>query len=418
MRKGSAEIGWSLRMAMVALAFAAALSGVQAQGGGGRSDSVRIPSPSEEIDRRRSRTTYQNRRPASRVPLPATGRVTLRVSEGSSRLQIFQLGSDVPVETIEIPERSTSLIIRTLDVGRYVIKARKPGFHDEVRAVEIEKDQGRRISIDLRPEMAILSISSNVPDARFFIDKLGEFERPVQKALVKPQSYQIKVSRRGYVSRTLTVDLKLPGSEENLNVILEPLRVDAVLDLAFEHIDEGQLGEAEALARDVLELNPQHARANLVLGMAALHRPDVDRAVEWILRAVSNGETFSLPVLVLADPADTNTVAATLRLDLRSLRFESSERPGLNFAINGDGLGRFESDGNAINLTGRSDFYGRAIEPRLLVYSPLSSVGCGVPTTSRTCASDLQLLSTLIAQWRKQVVLERPNADGLRSNSL
>lgn len=383
-----------MRLAIILILLVTPAASIFAQGGGGRSDSVRTPSASDRNSRPTKRPLRTNRNSTPKVPLPETGRVTIRVNEGSSLVQIFRDGT--AVETIDVPARSTSLIIRTLDVGSYTIAAKKPGFHDESRDIDIEKNQGRRVSIDLRPKMAVLSVASNVPDAKISIAKLGEFQRPVEKALVKPGIYKITVSRRGYVSRTIDVDLKTASSEEILNIILEPLRIDTVLDLAFTLIDQLKLDEAEALAGDVLALNPQHARANLAIGMVAFNRPDTDRAVDRILLAISNGETFSLPVTVRLDDVDTKAV---LKLDSRAVIFESLERPGLNFAIMREQLATAETDGNTLTIAGRADFHGRPIDPRLQVSSPLNATGCKSPSTRRTCTSDVHLLRTLIAEW-------------------
>lgn len=385
-----------MRLATIAAVLAMVAVPAFAQGGGGRSDSVRVSTANERTPRTSKRTFRTNRGSTPKVPVPETGRVTIRVNEGSSLVQIFRDGT--PIETIELPERSTSLIIRKLDVGSYTIAAKKPGFHDEARDIEVEKNESRRVSIDLRPKMAVLSVASNVADANISIDKLGDFQRPVEKALVKPGRYRIKVSRRGYVSRTIDVDLKTAGSEENLNIILEPLRIDAVLNLAFEYIEKEKLDEAEALAADVLELNPQHARANLAIGMVAFNRPDTDRAVDRILLAISNGEAFSVPVTVRIDEAE---YTAVFRLDKHALAFESADRPGLNFAIAREDLHTAETDGNTLTIAGRSSFHGRKIEPRLQIYSPLNPAGCKTPSTRRTCTSDVHLLRTLIAEWRK-----------------
>jgi hypothetical protein len=244
----------------------------------------------------------------------------------------------------------------------------------------------------------VLSVSSNVVDAKISVDKLGDFERPVEKALVKPGIYKIKVSRRGYVSRTLVVDLKTSGSEENLNVILEPLRIDAVLDLAFEHIKNEKLDDAEALASDVLALNPEHARGNLTLGMIALNRPDTDRAVDRILLALSSGETFTFPVSVRIDET---SYAAVFRLDKHAIAFEITDRPWLNFTIAREDLTNAETDGNALTIAGRSSFHGRPTEPRLLISSPLVPKDCKTSSTRRTCTSDVHLLRTLLVEWRK-----------------
>jgi PEGA domain len=355
-----------------------------AQGGGGRSESVRIPAASNDDrpDRPAKRAFRTVRNTAPKIVLPATGRVAIRVNEGDSQLQIFREGN--PIETIDLPQRSTSLIVRTLEVGSYTIAAKKPGFHDEERSVEIEKGEGRRLSIDLRPKTAILSVASNISDAKISIDGLGDFERPVEKALVKPGVYRIKVSRRGYVSREATVDLKTAGREERLNLILEPLRVDAVVDLAFDHIKNQRLAEAEALANDVLAFNPQHARANLALGFVHLNRAESEKAVDRILQAIGNGEIFSLPVTVRVEPTDAKTVTAFVSLDARSLRFESSERPGLNFSIERSNLGRVDLENDSMIISGTADYHGRTISPRLAVYT-----------------DHLETIRSLLFEWQK-----------------
>ncbi len=378
MCKGPRKVRLAL---IIALLLAGSVTTVIAQGGGGRSESVRIPATAED-NRQTKRSFKPVRHTAPKIVLPATGRVSIRVNEGDSRLVISRDG--VPIETIQLPERSTSLIIRKLDVGTYTIAAKKPGFHDEERSVDIEKDEGRRVSIDLRPKMAILSVASNVPDAKISIANLGEFERPVEKALVKPGSYRIKISRRGYVSREVTVDLKTAGSEESLNLIIEPLRVDTVLDLAFVYIKSGKPAEAEALSRDVLDLNPQHARANLALGFVHLNRDETEMAVDRILQAIAGGETFLLPVKVRVETADETTVAATFKLDARTLTFESTERPGLNFSIKRANLGRPDIESNSIVISGHADYHGRTINPRVQLY-----------------IDHLETIRTLLSEWQK-----------------
>ena len=370
---------------LAAILFAVALASIAyAQGGDGRSDTVRLPASSDDrrTPRQPRRSLSTSRISAPKIPLPEMGRLAIRVSEGDSQLQIIRDGA--PIETIDLPKRSTSLIIRKLDVGSYTIAAKKPGFHDETRTVEIEKNRGRRVAIDLRPKMAILSVASNVPDAKISIAGLGDFDRRVEKAFVKPGTYQIKVSRRGYLSREVTVNLKTPGREERLNLIIEPLRVDAVLDVAFERIKANKFDEAEALANDVLALNSNHARGNLALGFVYLNRAETDKAVDHILRAIENGETFLLPVTVRVEATDAKTVSAIIKLDKRLLRFESTERPGLNFSIARPNLGRPDIEANAIIISGQADYHGRVISPRVQAYT-----------------DHLETIRTLLSEWQK-----------------
>lgn len=352
---------------IVSLMFVGSIATVLAQGGGGRSESARVPVAAQRQGRASKRSFTTVRNPVPKIILPSTGRVVIRVNEGDSQIQILR--ENVLIETVALSERPASLIVRTLEVGSYTITAKKPGFHDEVRFIEIAKGEGRNAAIDLRPKMAILSVASNVPDARISIQGLGNFDRPVERALVKPGSYRVRVSRHGYVSREVTVDLKTAGSEERLNLIVEPLRVDNVLDLAFEHIKNAKFTEAEVLAMDVLNSNPQHARANLALGFIHIHRAETEKAVGRILEAIRNGETFSLPVTVRIEPTDQNTVAAIMRLDSRSFRFESSERTGLNFSVKRPDLGRPDIEADAIIISGHAEYHGRTISPRIQVYT-------------------------------------------------
>ncbi len=355
-------------MIIACLFIAGSVATISAQGGGGRSESVRVPSAQVETqDRPAKRPLRIARSTAPKITLPATGRMTIRVNEGDSQIEILRHG--VPIETIEVSHPLSSLIVRSLEVGAYTITAKKPGFHEESQTVEIERGEGRRVSIDLRPKMAVLSVASNIADAKISIGGVGNFERPLEKALVEPGSYRIRVSRRGYLSRDVTVDLKTAGSEERLNLILEPLRVDGWVELVFEHLKNGKLAEAESLASDVLAFNPRHARANLALGLVHLDRAETGKAVDHILQAIRSGEAFSLPVSIRVEPTDANTVAATIKLDGRFLKLESSERPGLNFSITRANLGRVDIENSALLISGHAEYHGRTISPRLQVYA-------------------------------------------------
>ena len=381
MRQGPIKV----RFAIAAyLLLAGSVTTAFAQGGGGRSESIRMPSDVDErkISRHSKRNLSRSRVPSPRIPLPETGTIAIRVSEGESQVQIRSDG--LPIETINIAERLGSLIIRKLDVGTYTVVATKPGFHDETRSVDVEKNQARRVSIDLRPKMAILSVESNVPDARISIDGVGDFEGTVERSLVKPGSYRVRISRRGYLSREVNVDLNKAGSEERLNLILEPLRVDAVMEQALAEIKNGKLSDAETLLTDVLSLNPLHARANLALGTVHLRRGETKKAVGRLLQALRSGETLSLPAAVRIEAGDAARFAAIIKVDARSLKIESSERAGLNFSIVRANLGRVDIVGNAMIISGHAEFYGRTISPRLHV------------TTD-----DLETIRTLLTEWQK-----------------
>jgi hypothetical protein len=98
---------------------------------------------------------------------------------------------------------------------------------------------------------------------------------------------------------------------------------------------------------------------------------------------------------------EASEAKAVLKLDSRSLTFESSERPGLNFSITREDLAVAETDGNTLTVAGRAEFHGRPINPRLQILSPLSSQSCRTTSTRRTCTSDVHILRSLLVEWRK-----------------
>ena len=406
----------ALRKLGLGLVLTAALSfAAVAQGGDGRSDSVRLPSATDDSTRSPGkspkRTLRAARYSAPKVQLPGTGRVSIHVNGGGSQLLLFREGIANTEEAIAVPDRASSLIVRTLEVGSYTIAVKKPGFYDEFRTIEIDKGGRRRVEINLRPKMAMLSVASNLPDAKIKIDKLGEFDRPVVKELVNPGNYRVYVSRRGFASRQLDVRLKTAGSAETLNIILEPIRIDSVLDAAQRNIDAKKYAEAEELLLDVLALNADHGRANLLFGLLDLDRGKTVTSTEHLLKGVRGGETLTLPVRVQANALEETVIAVEFIVDRNAFRIKSTKTPGLNFTIaKGDVQvsQAFNSDGRSpfVMIWGKSTFHGREIEPQLRVFSPFSSgnasaMECQVTATGRSCRSDIDILRGLITAWRQ-----------------
>ena len=414
MREGHSKVKALTKLGSI-LVFTASLSfAVAAQGGDGRSDSVRLSSATDDNARRtgksQKRTLRTVRYPAPKVQLPEMGRVSINVNGGGSQLQLFRIGLSVPEETVAVPERASFLIVRTLEVGSYTVAVKKPGFYDEIRTVEIDKGERRRVEINLRPKLATLSVAANLPDAKIKIDNFGEFDRPVVKALVNPGNYRVHVSRRGYVPRQLEVRLRAAGSAETLNIILEPLRIDSVLDTAQRNINAKKYAEAEEQLLDVLALNARHGRANLLFGLMDLDRGKTLTSIEHLLKGVRGGETITFPVRVQANALEETAAAVELIIDRDAVRIKSPKTPGLNFSIakaDAQVSQTFNSQDRApfVMIWGKSTFHGRKIEPQLRIFSPLSSGNasasdCSAESAGRTCRSDIEILRGLIAAWR------------------
>lgn len=341
--------------------------------------------------------------------MPEMGRVAIHINGGGAQFELFRAGTPNPEETIAVPDRPSFLIVRTLEAGSYTVAVKKSGFHDEIRTVEVDKGERRRVEINLRPKLARLSVASNLPDAKIKISNLGEFEHPVVKAFVKPGNYRVNVSRRGYVSRQMDVRLKNAGSEEELNIILEPLRIDSVLDTAQRNISAKKYADAEVLLHDVLALNPDHGHANLLFGLLDLEQGKTRASIDRLLKGIRAGRTLTLPVRMLANAREEAVVAAEMIIDNNTIRIKSGKTPGLDVSIAKADVHVSQTfippdRSPFLMIWGKSNFHGRGIEAQMRIFSSLSSGNaassvCPQPPAGRSCRSDMEILQGVITAW-------------------
>jgi protein O-GlcNAc transferase len=66
-----------------------------------------------------------------------------------------------------------------------------------------------------------------------------------------------------------------------------PAEVQPTFDLALQHHQAGRLADAEALYRQILALQPDHAGALHFLGVIAHQIGRHDLAVKWICQAIA-----------------------------------------------------------------------------------------------------------------------------------
>lgn len=411
MREGRSEgLGMCSRGQAVIAFFATAIfaSGIFAQGGEGRSGSVAAPAtPTSHRAVRRSkhvRRAVEN----NTEPVIETGRLSIVVNEGGSRLFLSRPETGFETELTTGSANVPLLIIRTLPAGTYTIVAKKPGYFDEIRKVDVIPDKRRKVVLNLRPQMALLTVNTNLADAEIDIAGLGRFTGSIKKQLVKPATYRVAVERRGYVPQTTTVELSRAGREQNISIVLQPMRIDAMLGLAAEKLNRGDFATAYALTNDVLLLNQQHAKANLLYGEIGYAQGDLS-SINFLTKAIRNGETLTLPVKILEAG---KLVDIDLQIHRENISVRSDARVDLNYSINRSDLGEFNRSLdpaflNYVVVKGKSDFHGRPIEPHLTIYSPLAELKGDPPVPvcnseavgSRSCASDLDILHKVISEW-------------------
>jgi hypothetical protein len=353
------------------------------------------------------------------VPLtsPVDGSLAILVNEGGSEVHISSGEGGTVSDSIFTSQNAPSLIARTLSPGNYSLLVKKPGFFDEARNVTIASGKRRKVIISLRPKMALLTIVANVADAQIDIENVGRFNRPLRKYRIKPGSYRVNVQRRGFIPQTATVDLKIPGQEQNLTVLLQPLRIDSMLTQASDKINEGDYNGAADLTNDVLRLNAAHAKANFLFGLVGFYRGDPS-SVTYFLKAIRNGETVKLPVRFLDEVGGTRLVEAELGLNRDRFSFRTSGRVEPNLIISWPAISELArlidpTSMAYIALKGKGDSYGHPIEERLVLYSSVAALRpnlkeayCRAPVAARSCSTDIDILYKLISNWRASIQKE------------
>ena len=385
----------------------ASINEAAAQGGDGRPDDSPRKTSTRKSFKKFARATKQQTFRAIPPPQPARpklGSLSAVINESDSRVYLSSTASSEPSLVLVTPRRQ-SAFWRMLPPGRYVLTVKKTGYFDEVRTVDMGHGGRQRLAISLRPQMAFLTLNSNVADADVEIERAGTFLGPLKKHLLKPGKYRLELRRRGYVSQTVTADLSVPGKEQNIYVVLKPLQIEVVLAQANALLSKGEFEGASLLVKDVLLLNAVHARANMLYGFIEMKRGSSSSAA-YFLKAISGGETVSMPA---------KTVFADVLTDIQivinrdAIAFQSTVRAELNFRIKRSNLEQpasWDENGSPsfVAVKGESDFYGKTIHPNLKIFSNASGMdasGRVICAAARTCAADAEVLFNVISRWRE-----------------
>ncbi len=417
------ERGGKLAVLLAALLAVLIPGGTYGQGGDGRSSSpsVTAPAKARPAPRRAVRTRVPRPRAAAEAPIVRTGGLAVFVNERGSEVFLSRTDSTDAGQSKFALSGGRPLVLTSLEAGNYALTVKKYGFKDELRHVAIAPGKRRSVRVNLLPKLSVLTVATNVGDADIEIERVGKFKGALRKYPVKPGIYRIAVKRRGYEPQTVTADLLLPGREQTVEVVLQPLRVDAVLTQAKEKINSGDLKGGNELAGDVLKLNDAHGRANLLAGMAAFEKGDVS-AKDLFFKAVARNEAVRLPVNLQDAARGGILVPAEMSIDRNSVEFKTAGRVELNFRIERSGVTSVYQSVDASRtpffvIGGKGRSYGRPLTQDITIFSRLAAANsggtaCAAARAGRTCISDIQVISGLLHYWRSGVFPD--SADALR----
>ena len=300
-----------------------------------------------------------------------------------------------------------------LRAGTYKLTVKKIGFLDFSRQVTVT---GKPVKIEVRlePAIAYLTISCvNVRDALIDVDGIAQFTVGVSRHPVKPGTYRVTVSRKGYIASTQSINLAAPGSESNVIVNLRPIPIASMLAEAETAMAGDDLDRTISICREILTTEPNNRRGNLLLGMSLFEKASAEAAVH-LVNAIRVGETVSLAVHVYNDGGVKQILDAKLVLDRNYLRIDVPGNPTLNFMIfkpDFKGVQRNVDNQNISYVTyqGRGGTDGKKSDRTVTIYSRSTffkgkDTFCQINNVNITrCEPDSANLLALISGWQTEL---------------
>src|ERR1044071_679032 len=185
------------------------------------------------------------------------------------------------------------LVIPSLKTGSHKVLLRKPGYRDEERVVTLSSGSNMQ-NFFLTPLPGSLIITPDVAGARIVIQNVGEYMEKVNTELA-PGSYEISITKPGYrtVTRGVTITA---GQPFNLPVALEKISVEELLAQARASYDQQNYNTAISLASILLATQPEHAKANALIGVSMFSSGNYADSLPYMLKAMTLGESISFPV--------------------------------------------------------------------------------------------------------------------------
>lgn len=341
--------------------------------------------------------------------------LTLSVSEPES--EIFLSNDDGNVfegQDSALTDENGVFEINDVPVGSYTLTVRKNGFFDDERRISIIGGKVNSFSISLRPSAAFLSVSTNIEGTSVEIENVGEYQNSVENLLLAPGTYRVSVYKKGYISDTKSVSINTAGQKGELTFILNPLPVQELLSTAADALLRNDPNTALRNSKRVLTVQPENAKANLLGGLAYFKGSNPSDGVLLLSRAISYGETVSLPVRIFnKEKGNLQLIAGNLIFGRNSLEFNSANRPELNFLTSQtqftEIFEKFDEFGiKHISINAKGDFNGKADRRTKLIYSEQTVVRASKKEllcqncTANSCPCQLEetALYDLINRWR------------------
>jgi len=358
-------------------------------------------------------------KPAAQVPIKPKSTGPERQTDGSLTISVSEPETEIFLadgsgkNLFETPSRlsppdGSPLKIEQLGAGTYKVIVRKPGYAVEARSVAIEAGKAVNTEFILQPVSAFLTVTG-ADGVTIEVEGVGAFVGGFTRRLIEPRSYNIRMTRKGYRTKTQTVSTSL-GKETVVAADLSPVPVAQLLEEAASALVSQNADRALDAAKEVLDAEPDNPKANLLMGQAAFQK-SLPGAAVFLVNALRGGETVTLPVRLYSRARGLQIPEGVIELDQNEMRLTSASRTELNFKIARNEvkeLAKRSDDPTVTYVTfkGKGEANGSKVDRTIRIYSPSAAISSGKISCSTSvenrCDRDVDNLSGVISAWQTQ----------------
>ncbi len=270
--------------------------------------------------------------PKPKPVAPVNAKLIITISEPESEIFLTSKSGNAlgESESVFTGADGAPYSVENLRTGSYTVIVKKPGFIDFRVQIEIT-GKAAAVNVPLVPAVAYLSITcAGLPDAVIEIVGVGRFTGAVERRPLKPGIYSVNISRKGYLPTNESINIPAHGAEVSKIIVLQPVPVSSLIAEAETAFAARDFARADTILRDVIEIEPENGKANLLLGLSVNER-DESGAAAFLIKALRAGESIALDVHVYTD--DKRMLQAKLSLDRTYLKIEVPGTPNLNCHI-------------------------------------------------------------------------------------
>lgn len=337
--------------------------------------------------------------------------ITIAVDEPDA--QIFLTGKDgasVFETEFETSVADTSLEVEGVAAGDYNLLIRKDGFEEFKRQIKVSAGKPAAVSVNLKPAVGFLTVKANIPNATIEIANVGTFNGEVIRQKVKLGTRDVRVIAKGFVSSAKVVEVEL-GREQTITFEMEPVSIVELLSDAGAFIRANNFAGAIGYCEDILALEPDNPKANLLMGRAH-HFSQKTGAAAFFLKAIRQGEMVAFDIRLLhRDGKNVQLIASEMVIDRSYLSIRTSGNQKLNMSVLKADAAKMQSGRDALSFIaykGRALAGGKNVDRNLKVYSAKSAL-----TADRSaiicpgaaagfCDADINGLYEIITAWQSQ----------------